>query len=78
MQELAIHDEIAAFLAQQSTLSKTEEKPWVVFAKGEFQQRFASFEDAYTFAASKFDAGKFLIRDLHQEKPFIPLMFVKH
>jgi hypothetical protein len=78
MQELDIHDEIAAFMRDKPKLSIDDSSPWVVFAKGQFQERFSSFEAAYTYAVQNFDAGKFLIRDLNQEKPFIPLMFVKH
>lgn len=78
MQGLAIHDEIAAFIKDKPKLSATGENPWVVFAKGEFQARFPSFGDAYSYASENFEPGKYLIRDLNQEKPFIPLMFVKH
>lgn len=78
MQELDIHNEIAAFIKERPRLDATDGGSWVVFAKGEFQERFSTFEAAYAYASKSFDAGKYLIRDLHQEKPFIPLMFVKH
>lgn len=75
MQGLAIHDEIAAFLRQQATLGEIKENPWVVFAKAAYQDRFGSFEAAYEFAASNFENGKFLIRNVQGEEPFIPLMY---
>lgn len=75
MQGLAIHDEIAAFLAQQSKLSETNENPWVVFAKAEYQNRFSTFEAAYEYAAVNFESGKFLIRNVKAEPSFIPLMY---
>jgi hypothetical protein len=75
MQDLSIHDEVAAFLAQQATLSETKENPWVVFAKATYQSRFSSFEAAYEYAVEKFEVGKFLIRDIRGQEPFIPLMY---
>lgn len=76
MQELQIHDEMAAFLRQQDSLKQDAESPWVVFAKAAYQNRFPSFEDAYQFAAENFESGKFLIRDVRGREPFIPLMYV--
>jgi len=78
MVELQIHDEVAAFIKDQPRLSAIEGNPWVVFAEGRFQDRFASFEEAYAFAYERFEGGKFLIRDVRGEEPFIPLMFVAH
>lgn len=75
MQDLNIHDEVAAFLSQQATLSETKENPWVVFAKAAFQNRFSTFEAAYEYAAQKFEAGTFLIRNVRGEEPFVPLMY---
>lgn len=76
MQTLDIHNEVAAFLASQAELNTTTESPWVVFANATFQSRFDSFEAAYQFAVSKFDSGKYLIRNICAPEPFIPLMFV--
>lgn len=76
MQEISLHDEVAAFLAAQASLAKTEKDPWVVFANAAFKRRFANFEDAYEYAANEFPEGTFLIRNLHGEDPFIPLMYV--
>ncbi len=76
MQGLAIHDEMAAFLAQQADLNVSAEKPWVVFAEAKFQDWFDSFEDAYSFAAFSFAPGKFLIRNLRASEPFLPMIYV--
>ena len=76
MQEPDIHDEIAAFLAAQASLSENKDDPWVVFASAAFQARFASFEAAYEYAVENFPVGKFLIRNLFASEPFIPMMYV--
>lgn len=76
MQSPSVHDEMSAFFAQQAMLNETAERPWVVFAEAKYQDRFDSFQDAYSFAASSFDSGKFLIRNLRATEPFLPMMYV--
>ena len=76
MQGLAIHDEMSAFFAKQAELSETTAKPWVVFAEAKYQDRFDSFQEAYSFAAYSFEPGKFIIRNLRATEPFLPMMYV--
>ena len=76
MQELDIHDEVAAFLKEQPTLIQTKENPWVVFAEAAYKERFGNFEDAYEYAMGHFPVGRFLIRNILAAEPFIPMMYV--
>ncbi len=76
MQTFDVENEVRAFLAAQAGLSEIKENPWVVFADSEYKGRFSAFEEAYSFASSKFEGGKFLIRQLNAEKAFAPLIYV--
>lgn len=76
MEPFDIENEVKAFLTAQASLSESAADPWVVFAESKFQARFSDFETAFSFASSKFDGGKFLIRRLNADKAFAPLFYV--
>jgi hypothetical protein len=53
--------------------AKSADKPVVVFFDGKSQEWFKSVNEAYLWAKDRFPANSYLIRDVLEETPFLPL-----
>jgi hypothetical protein len=53
---------------------QSSDKPVVVFYDGKAQEWFKSANDAYLWAKDRFPANSYLIRDVQEETPFLPLL----
>ena len=64
--------------AYEQTLPKPEnaDTPVVVFYDGAAQAWFKSVVDAYLWAKDRFPANQYLVRDVNEETPFLPLLVV--
>jgi hypothetical protein len=67
--------EIAAF-DKAPPHAKSADKPVVVFRNGEAQEWFKSVNEAYLWAKDRFAPNTYLIRDVFEETPFLPLFVV--
>lgn len=68
-----LHDEVAAFLAAKTELAETTENPWVIFSEAQLKGRYDSFESAYEYAVKHCESGRFIIRHVTEEQPFVPI-----
>jgi hypothetical protein len=71
----ALDFEIKAF-DQAPPKPMSADKPVVVFFDGKVQDWFKSVNEAYLWAKDRFPANSYLIRDLAEETPFLPLLVV--
>ena len=69
--------QIAAFEKTQPQ-PENADAPVVVFYDGAAQGWFKSVIDAYLWAKDRFPANQYLVRDVNEEVPFLPLIVVKH
>ena len=73
----ALDLEIKAF-DQAPPRAESADKSVVVFFNGRPQKWFTSVNDAYLWAKDRFPANAYLVRDVLEETPFLPLLMVTH
>jgi hypothetical protein len=67
--------EIAAFEAAPPRPSD-KSLPVVVYFEGQAQSWFKSVPEAYLWAKDRFPANAYLVRDVMEEQPFLPLLIM--
>jgi hypothetical protein len=77
MTDMALTNEIAAFLRDRATLKAQQAAPWVVFADEKFQGAFDGYEAAVRFAIERFKDAPFLVRNVDAEDEQVPLIFAE-
>jgi hypothetical protein len=77
MTDMALTNEIAAFLRERAALKAQRVAPWVVFAGEQFQGAFDGYEAAARFAIERFKNTAFLVRNVDAEEEQVPLVFAE-
>lgn len=76
MYDSLLREDVATFYRLQSEITEEDKRrPWAVIASSSLQDQFESYADAFRYAASKLESGKFLIRNLVAEDPAVPMVF---